>query len=268
MSAASYKMTEMIPSTSAHLIDRSEDVIFELVWVIKRSILSFPVYITQKMVQSVLDSAVLHWTTWLMVFPRNAGFGRCYLVSTRHEILSNIDQNLTGTRLRLRKKRNKIIPREYESHPSYIAVIWVSNSSFPAFRLSSKKVHNQKKFHFHNHMALLIFLSWLQIENYVMTAFSIQPIRKKRTANNILPTKGSCCKISISLRKWAKFVIVLVPNLNSFKEVTQSFLNWFRFEIDIISYNISTKVTRNRCSLDSWVLRGSLRQVVSCNRSK
>ena len=32
MSAASYKMTEMIPSTSAHLIDRGEDVIFELVW--------------------------------------------------------------------------------------------------------------------------------------------------------------------------------------------------------------------------------------------
>ena len=25
-----------------------------------------------------------------MVFPRNAGFGRFYLVSTRHEILSNI----------------------------------------------------------------------------------------------------------------------------------------------------------------------------------
>ena len=47
MSAASHKMTEMIPSTSAHLIGRSEDVIFELVWVIKRSILSFPV--TKKM---------------------------------------------------------------------------------------------------------------------------------------------------------------------------------------------------------------------------
>ena len=43
-----------------------------------------------------------------MVFPRKAGFGRCYLVSTRHEILSNIDRNLTGTRLRLRKNRNKI----------------------------------------------------------------------------------------------------------------------------------------------------------------
>ena len=110
MSAASYKMTEMIPSTSAHLIDRSEDVIFELVWVIKRSILSFPVYITKKKVKSVIDSAVLHWTTWLMVFPRNAGFGRCYLVSTRHEIPYNIDRNLTGTRLRLRKNRNKINP--------------------------------------------------------------------------------------------------------------------------------------------------------------
>ena len=43
-----------------------------------------------------------------MIFPRNASFGRCYLVSTRHEILSNIDRNLTGTRLRLRKNRNKI----------------------------------------------------------------------------------------------------------------------------------------------------------------
>ena len=103
-------MTEIIPSTSAHLIDRSEDVIFELVWVIKRSILSFPVYITKKKVQSVIDSAVLHWTTWLMVFPRNAGFGRCYLVSTRPEILSNIDRNLTESQLRLQKNQNKINP--------------------------------------------------------------------------------------------------------------------------------------------------------------
>ena len=35
----------------------------------------------------------MHWTTRLMVFPRNVGFGRWYLVSTRHEILSNIDRN-------------------------------------------------------------------------------------------------------------------------------------------------------------------------------
>ena len=32
MSAALYKMTEVISSTSAHLIDRSEDVVFELVF--------------------------------------------------------------------------------------------------------------------------------------------------------------------------------------------------------------------------------------------
>ena len=48
MSAASYTMTEMIPSTSAHLIDRSEDVIFALIRVIKRSMLSFPGHIAKK----------------------------------------------------------------------------------------------------------------------------------------------------------------------------------------------------------------------------
>ena len=65
-----------------HLIDRSEDVVFELVWVIKHKTvtMSFPVYITKKKVKSVINSAVLHWPTWLMVLPRNAGFGRCYLV--------------------------------------------------------------------------------------------------------------------------------------------------------------------------------------------
>ena len=71
------------PWTSVHLIDRSEDAKFELVWVIKRSILLFPVYITLNNDKFVIDSAVLHWPTRLMVFPRNAGFGRCYLVSTR-----------------------------------------------------------------------------------------------------------------------------------------------------------------------------------------
>ena len=73
MSAALYKTTEMIPST---MIDRSEDVVFGLVWVIKRSILSLPIYITlKKNLKSVIDSAVLHWTTRLMVFPRNVGSG-------------------------------------------------------------------------------------------------------------------------------------------------------------------------------------------------
>ena len=56
MLAASYKMTEMIPSTSAHLIDRSEDVIFELVWLIKRSQCRFQFISPKKKVQSVIDS--------------------------------------------------------------------------------------------------------------------------------------------------------------------------------------------------------------------
>ena len=33
-----------------------------------------------------------------MVFPRKVGFGLCYLVSTRHEILSNIDRNAKPNR--------------------------------------------------------------------------------------------------------------------------------------------------------------------------
>ena len=97
MSAASHEMIETLDFRS---LDRSEDVIFELVWVIKRSILSFPVYITKKKknVKSVIEPAVLHWTRRLMVFPRNASFGRCYLMSTRHEILSNIDRNAKPNR--------------------------------------------------------------------------------------------------------------------------------------------------------------------------
>ena len=43
-------------------------------------------FVLQKNVKSVIDSAVLHWTTRLMVFARKAGLGRCYLVSTRQEI--------------------------------------------------------------------------------------------------------------------------------------------------------------------------------------
>ena len=33
-----------------------------------------------------------------MVFPRNVGFGRCYLVSARHQILSNIERNAKPNR--------------------------------------------------------------------------------------------------------------------------------------------------------------------------
>ena len=77
--------------------------------------------------------------TWLMVFPRKAGFGRCYLVPTRHEILSNIDRNLTGTLLRLRKNRNKINPRESKSHPSFIVVFESQTVVFQLFDFHLRK---------------------------------------------------------------------------------------------------------------------------------
>ena len=74
-----------------------------------------------------------------MVFPRNAGLGRCYLVSTRHEILSNIDRNLTGTQLQLRKNRNKINPARVRIPSQFYCC--------PAFLPYPKKVyevHNKK----------------------------------------------------------------------------------------------------------------------------
>ena len=69
-----------------------------------------------KNLKSVTDSAVLLWTTRLMVFSLNVGFGRCYLVSTRHEILSNIDRNAKPNRNSAaapkNPKRNKSRDRE------------------------------------------------------------------------------------------------------------------------------------------------------------
>ena len=62
-----------------------------------------------------------------------------------------------------------------------------------------KRPKKEEKRNRQSRMTLLIFRSRLQIENYVMTDFSIQPIRKKRTANNVFPATRSCCKISISL---------------------------------------------------------------------
>ena len=58
-----------------------------------------------------------------------------------------------------------------------------------------KRPKKEEKRNRQSRMTLLIFLSRLQIENYVLTDFSIQPIRKKRIANNVFPTTRSCCKI-------------------------------------------------------------------------
>ena len=65
--------------------------------------------------------------------PRNTGFGRCYLVSTRHEILSNIDRNLTGTQLRLRKNRNKINPARVRIPSQFYCCHLSLNQQFSSF---------------------------------------------------------------------------------------------------------------------------------------
>ena len=56
-----------------------------------------------------------------MVFPRNAGFGLCYLVSTRHEILFN-DENTkpNGNSTAAQKKLNKINPAVRLSCPMFV----------------------------------------------------------------------------------------------------------------------------------------------------
>ena len=105
-------------------------------------------------IKSVIDSAVWHWTTRLMVFPRNAIFGRCYLGSTRHEILSNIDRNLTGTRQRLRKNLNTNKSRE-STNPIPVLLLSLESQTltvvFELFDFQQRKF-NEKRFYFHNHM--------------------------------------------------------------------------------------------------------------------
>ena len=111
---------------------------------------------------------------------------------------------------------------------------------------SEKKRPPQKeKRNRQSRMTLLIFLSGLHIENYVMTAFSIQPIRKKRTANNISQLREVVAKfqypcvnglslllfwykIWTRLKKWHTFLTDFASKVTSFR-------------------NISTKVTRNWC---------------------
>ena len=58
--------------------------------------------------------------------------------------------------------------------------------------------------------------------------------------------------------------LLLVQNLNSFKEVTH-ILNWFRFESDIISEHIHESDEKRMQIPESWGTRSA---VVSCNRSK
>ena len=84
---------------------------FELVWVIKRSILSFPVHITKKKGSICNRLSCIALNDVAYGLPKERWFrSMLFSVYTSRNWLSNIDRNLTGTRLRLRKNRNKINP--------------------------------------------------------------------------------------------------------------------------------------------------------------
>ena len=152
MSAPSYKMANWCRLPPTWLIYRSE-----IVRVIKRSISSFSVY---KNLKSVIDSAVLHWTTRLMVFPRNVGFGRCYLVSTRHEILSNIDRNAKPNRNSAAAPKKPIWNKSRESTdpiPVLLPSLQSQTVVFQPFDFHQRKFKKFiiEKFYFHNHAPTL-----------------------------------------------------------------------------------------------------------------
>ena len=114
------------------------------------------------------------------------------------------------------------------------------------WKLEKKRPKKEEKRNRQSRMTLLIFLSRLQIENYVMTAFSSQPIRKKRTANNVFPTTGSCCKFQypcvngLSLLACYCFGTIV--------------LNWSRFASDIISEHIHESDEKLMQIPESWRL--------------
>ena len=108
-----------------------------------------------------------------------------------------------------------------------------------------KRPKKEEKRNRQSRMTLLIFLSLLQIENYVMTAFSFQPIRRKRTAKKVFPTRGSCWKFQhpcVNGLSLLLFWYKMWTRLKKWQTYLTDFdlkVTWFR--------NISTKVTRNWC---------------------
>ena len=113
----------------------------------------------------------MHWTTRLMVFPRNVGFGRCYLVSTRHEILSNIDRNakpnLNSAAAPKKPTWNK--PRE-STDPIPVLLLSLESQTVVFqpfdFHLRKFKKFIIEKFYFHKHAATFN-LTLAQVERII-----------------------------------------------------------------------------------------------------
>ena len=96
-------------------------------------------FVSQKNVKSVIDSAVLHWTTRLMVFARKAGLGRCYLVSTRQEIPGIVNRTF----------QNRTQSNSIELNP-WIEFDWVRQSNeiehhtFSEFDFRTNRIQSNK----------------------------------------------------------------------------------------------------------------------------
>ena len=118
-----------------------------------------------------------------------------------------------------------------------------------------KRPKKEEKRNRQSRMTLLISLSRLHIENYVMTDFSIQPIRKKRTAKCVFPTTGSCCKFQYPCVNGLSLLLFWYKIWTCLKK-------WHTFltEVSIWKrHHFGTYPRRRReTDADSWVLRDSL----------
>ena len=106
-----------------------------------------------------------------MVFPWNVGFGRCYLVSTRHEILSNIHRNAKPNRNSAAAPKKPTWNKSHESTDP-IPVLLLSLESQTVifqpfdFHLRKFKKFIIEKFYFYKH-APTFNLTLAQVERII-----------------------------------------------------------------------------------------------------
>ena len=91
-----------------------------------------------------------------MVFPRNAGFGRCCLVSKRHEILSNIDRKAKPNRNSAAAPKKPKWNKSRENTEPFPILLLPLGSQTVVFQPFDFHLRNftkfiLEKFYFHNH---------------------------------------------------------------------------------------------------------------------
>ena len=107
-----------------------------------------------------------------MVFPRNVGFGRCYLVSTRHEILSNIDRNAKPNRnSAAAPKKPKWNKSRESTDPTPVLLLSLQSQTvvlqpFDFHQRKSKKFIIEKLY-FHNHAPIFNQTLQAQVERTI-----------------------------------------------------------------------------------------------------